>query len=255
MVASVSVREAGPDAAGQALTIRFPQVDPAGIVFYPRYFEMVYRCFPELPFMRWPIAIKTQFLKPNRLGDRLVLHHENGGNDWSVTGRMDGAVHFSMRGYSAAAPATDAHDPASPAFATAAADVGDWMSDRHGYMSLSRYFECLNIAIEEWFERTLELPFHELHVGRKVGIPTVQFDTNLRSLPACGDPFSIHIRPVRLGGRAMTFRSWLVSGDECLVENEQVVVFVRMLPGGYESIAIPDDLRSKFENQLTEGVR
>ena len=53
----------------------------------------------------------------------------------------------------------------------------------------------------------------------------------------------------------MTFRSWLVSGDECLVENEQVVVFVRMLPGGYESIGIPDDLRSEFQNQLAEGLR
>jgi len=53
----------------------------------------------------------------------------------------------------------------------------------------------------------------------------------------------------------MTFRSWLVSDGECLVENEQVVVFVRMLPGGYESIEIPDYARSAFEKQLTEDRR
>jgi 4-hydroxybenzoyl-CoA thioesterase len=255
VVASVSVSKQGRTAAEAAVTIRFPQVDPAGIVFYPRYFEMVYRCFPDMPMTGGPVAIKTQFLRPNRLGDELLLRYDASGDDWSVTGLMNGREQFSMRALAVSPPSARAHDPASPAFATRSDTVGDWMSDRYGRMALSRYFEVLNIAIEEWFESTLGLPFHQLHVGRKIGIPTVQFDTNLRSLPAHGDPFSIWIRPVRLGSRAMTFRSWLVSDGECLVENEQVVVFVRMLPGGYESIEIPDYARSAFEKQLTEDRR
>ena len=54
----------------------------------------------------------------------------------------------------------------------------------------------------------------------------------------------------------MTLTSWLVRGDECLVENEQVVVFVRMLENGYESIPIPDDVRAAFGLQLeNDAVR
>jgi acyl-CoA thioesterase FadM len=44
----------------------------------------------------------------------------------------------------------------------------------------------------------------------------------------------------------MTFRSYLLAGDECLVVSEQVVVFVRMLASGYETIAMPDDIRARF---------
>jgi 4-hydroxybenzoyl-CoA thioesterase len=254
VVASLSVGEAGRAAAERAFTIRFPQVDPAGIVFYPRYFEMVYRCFPALPFGQAPLGIKTQFLKPNRLGDRLSLHFE-AGRLWSVTGRFGDAEHFSMRAVDVAPPSPHAHRASTSAFTTTPQPVGDWMADTHGCMSLSRYFECLNVAIEEWFEFTLSIPFHLLHVGRRVGIPTVQFDTNLASLPALGERFAIRLEPQRIGSRAMTFRSWLIRDDECLVENRQVVVFVRMLDDGYESIDIPDDVRRAFCEQLTEDNR
>jgi 4-hydroxybenzoyl-CoA thioesterase len=248
----MSVGESDRTAVEREFTIRFPQVDPAGIVFYPRYFEMVYRSFPNLPFATSPLAIRTRFLRPNRLGDQLNLRLEVGDN-WTVTGRMDGAEHFSMRALALSPPTPRAHAVAADAFSTLPAVVSDWMADRSGRMSLSRYFECLNIAIEEWFEATLSLPFHALHVGRNIGIPTVQFDTNVRCLPSFGDAFSIRLRPVKLGARAMTFRSWLVCGDECHVENEQVVVFVRMLPDGYESITIPDDVSDRFRQQLQEG--
>ena len=129
------------------------------------------------------------------------------------------------------------------------------MTDIHGRMSLSRYFECVNVAIEEWFELTLSMPFHSLHVGRGVGIPTVQFDTNLGSLPALGECYSVRLAPLTIGNRAMTFTSWLIRDDECLVENRQVVVFVRMLDDGYESIDIPADVRRAFGEQLAEGHR
>ena len=108
------------------------------------------------------------------------------------------------------------------------------------------------MAIEEWFEKTLGMPFHELHVGRRVGIPTVQFVTRIGSLPATGESYSICIRPTKLGGRAMSFTSWLLSGDTCLVENEQVVVFVRMKRDGYESMEIPGLVREAFAAQVQE---
>jgi 4-hydroxybenzoyl-CoA thioesterase len=230
------------------VVIRFPQVDPAGIVFYPRYFEMVSRYFPDSGLTTPPVGIKTQFLKPNRFGDRVALEFV-AGDSWSVHGRMQGSDYFSMTPIDVGelrAPGTSAYQGATEA-------VGRWCAGDDGRLQLSRYFELLNMAIEEWFEQTLGLPFAELHVGRKVGIPTVQFETKVSSLPAIGEEYSIRIRPVKVGSRSLTFTSWLVVDDRCLVENRQVVVFVRMLDDGYESVEIPADIRTALEAQAASG--
>lgn len=231
------------------VVIRFPQVDPAGIVFYPRYFEMVQRAIPAVPINTLPCGIKTQFFRPNRFGDRIELSFECGDTaaNWSVAGRTDGERHFSMSPIDVEDTDGILAASVSAPFSTTEMDVGEWCVGRNGHMHLSRYFEFLNMAIEEWFEDALNLPFAELHVGRKIGIPTVQFDTQIVSMPRLDDRVSIHIRPDRLGRRAMTFTSWLVGNGHCHVVNEQVVVFVRMLAEGYESIDIPDYIRSGFE--------
>ena len=242
------------------VTIRFPQVDAAGIVFYPRYFEMAFSCFAQLPFAAAPFAIETRFLRPNRLGDRVLLSFDQDleTNEWSLAGRMDDDDYFTIRPLSAgmAQLSPQAHRVATAAFGTEPGRVADWTSGRDGRMLMSRYFELHNVSVEQWFEHTLDLPFHELHVGRKVGIPTVMFSTRCRELPTVGDEVNMWLRPTKIGSRAMTLTSWLVRDDECLVENEQVVVFVRMLENGYESIPIPDDVRAAFGRQLeNDAVR
>lgn len=233
-------------------TIRFPQVDPAGIVFYPRYFELVQRCFPDVPFTRIPAGVKTQFLKPNRFGDRMVLGFEQGRGEgaWSVTGRMNGSTCFTMVPLALGDAVASMQQAEAAMFSTTASTIDAWCVGKDEHLHLSRYFEFLNMAIEEWFESTLELPFAELHVGRRIGIPTVQFDTRIFSLPSLGDEVSIRIQLTNVGGRAMTFTSWFVSDGRCLVENEQVIVFVEMLDDGFESIELPDYIRSAFQQQL-----
>jgi len=233
--------------AVREVVIRFPQVDPAGIVFYPRYFEMVFRYFPDSRLANPPVGIKTRFLKPNRFGDRVELVFVSG-DDWSVRGRMNGAEYFSMTPIDTG----DAAPPGTPAYRSATDTVGRWCTGDDGRMQLSRYFELLNMAIEEWFEQTLGSPFAEIHADRKVGIPTVQFETRVTALPMSGNSYSIWIKPEKIGSRSLTFTSWLVSGDRCLVENRQVVVFVRMLADGYVSMEIPPDIRAPLEAQRVE---
>ena len=70
-----------------AQKVMFKHCDPAGMVFYPRYFEMMNDCvetfFAEAldwPFERFhdhggvpTVAISTQFTAPSRHGDELVI--------------------------------------------------------------------------------------------------------------------------------------------------------------------------------------
>ena len=248
----------GPDdeqrTAVATFTIRFPQVDAAGIVFYPRYFEMIAHSFPWLPLEAPPYALETQFLKPNRLGDRLNLELECAADtqSWTVNGIMSGETHFTMRSVSAG----DAGENVFPeaAFETEGTTIGGWSVGKDGRLLLSRSFEMVNVAIEEWFEHTLGLPFHELHVGRKTGIPTARFGTSVRKLPQQGSSVVVRIQPTRIGNRSMGFTSWIACDDEWLIRNEQVIVFVRMLDDGYELMQIPDGIRRAFARQLEGNV-
>ena len=223
-------------------TIRFPQVDPAGIVFYPRYVEMIRDCFPDIPFDGPPFEVETEFKSPNRLGDRLQLtgEYDDAQGAWTIRGRFEERECFAMH----LQPATsalneDAHRPDQTAFATPATPIKDWQAGADGRLQWSRYFEILNMAIECWFEEMLHMPFHELHVGQKVGIPTVRFRSRCGALPHVGQEASVWLRVTRIGNRSMTFVSWLVVDNACLVESEQVIVFVRMRDDGYDAIPIP----------------
>ena len=67
--------------------VLFRHCDPAGIVFFPRYFEMINDCVEHFfdAFLGWPFEallqtqgvptaeISTRFLAPSRHGDRLAL--------------------------------------------------------------------------------------------------------------------------------------------------------------------------------------
>lgn len=253
---SLSVGKRKANAQVRPVTIRFPHVDNAGIVFYPRYIELLQKHFPDLPIFTTPAAFTIEFRRPNRLGDKIeiVSDYAKGYDEWSVAGRMDSADHFTVRPLSTDAAMNPARDFAAndKSFATEDIRIGEWMSDRHGHMYLSRYFETFNVCVEKWFESTLDLPFYQLHVDRRVGIPTVRFQTNCRELPRTGDNVTVHFRPIRIGSRSMTSRSWMVRDGECLVETEQVIVFVQMQENGYETIEIPEYVRDAFAMQLME---
>lgn len=237
----------------RTVTIRFSHIDGAGIVFYPRYFEMLGELFTELPFAKAPFAMQTDFLKPNYLGDQLDIGHESNSSsgDWAFTGRMGDTKHFSIRSLAQEQGELDAsaHRPDRPAFQSDAMLIAPWTTDCTGYLQVSRFFELINVAVEQWFPGTLGMSFHELHTVRSGGIPTVVMRTRCRELPRAGDSVTIWIRPVRIGEKSLTYTSWLVRGDECLLENEQTIVFVKLNGRDFQTIPIPSGLRERLQDQ------
>jgi len=235
------------------VTIRFPHVDHAGIMFYPRYVELLHANFPQLPLFSTPLRFSMEFRRPNRLGDRIELvgARTDDSAAWSVTGKMNGKDHFVVRVASEdESPGSSNFQVNEHAYSLDEQVIGQWSVDQKAHLFLSRYFELLNIAVEEWFEETLQLPFHRLHVERGIGIPTANFSVRCARLPKLGDTINIRMLPVRLGQRSMTVRSWLMCGDECNIETDQTIVFVRMLENGYETIQIPANVREAFQSKM-----
>ncbi|GAB2188023.1 acyl-CoA thioesterase [Roseibium sp. LAB1] len=94
-------------------SILFKHCDPAGIVFYPRYFEMMNDCVEAFfdNVIGWPFKdihktgavptaeIRTRFLAPSRLGDHLVLALEvsrvgRSSCGMAITAQCDGEARF-----------------------------------------------------------------------------------------------------------------------------------------------------------------
>lgn len=237
----------------RTITIRFSHIDVAGVVFYARYFEILSELFADLPFAKAPFAMRTDFLKSNCLGDDLDIVYEDGGSshDWSFTGRMNDTTHFSTRSLPEDESVLEAtaHRPDRPAFQSDEMLLAPWTSDCTGHLQVSRFYELLNAAVEQWFPRMLGMTFRELHTERRWGTPSVVLRTRCRELPRVGEPVRIWIRPTKIGGKSLTYTCWLVRGDECLLENEQTIVFIEVGGPGFKAIPIPDGMRQRLEEQ------
>ena len=236
----------------RSLTIRFSHIDGAGIVFYPRYFEMLSELFTDVPFAKAPFAVRTEFLKPNYLGDQLDIAFENDSSsgDWAFTGSIGDTRHFSI----ASLPGRDseldatAHRPDQPAFQSDAMPMSPWTTDCTGFLQASRYFELLNAAVEQWFPRTLDTSFHGFHADGQ-GMPTVVMKTRCRELPAAGESVTVWIRPTEIGKKSLTYKTWLVRDNECLLETEQIIVFVKIDGRDFRTMPIPDKMRERLQEQ------
>ena len=237
----------------RTVTIRFSHIDDAGIVFYPRYFEILSELFADPPFAKVPFAIQTDFLKSNSLGDELNISYESNPSSgaWAVTGRMGDAKHFSITSLSPGESELDAseHCPNQPAFQSDAMPIAPWASDCTGYLQVSRYYEFLNAAVEQWFPRTLATSFKEFHLEKGYGMPTVSLRTRCRELPRAGESVTIWIRPTEIGGKSLKYTTWLVRGDECLLETEQIIVFIKVKGREFQTMPIPGEIRERLQEQ------
>ena len=96
MVLATSMKNSDNTSVIRRVTIRFPQVDAARIIFYPRIFELLACHFPDSPLAVAPYGFCLSFSRPNYLGDEIDLAFENDvhAGSWSFAGRMNDIDHF-----------------------------------------------------------------------------------------------------------------------------------------------------------------
>lgn len=235
------------------VVVRFAHIDAAGIVFYPRYLEMLAQAFPELALAKEPFTLEIGFRKPTPLGTRLALTLTDSApqQGFRVSGVAGDEEQFTMLWEPGNDLLLQDHDPARPAFRSETMPIGDWAAGPHNRLQLSRYYEFVNAAVEQWFETELTLPFSRLH-GDRAGIPTVSLRTVGAELPRRGETIRIWIRPTSIGRSSVHFESWLVGHRGCLAKTSQTIVFVRLEQDRFRSAALPQALRSQLLRHLAE---
>jgi 4-hydroxybenzoyl-CoA thioesterase len=124
--------------------------------------------------------------------------------------------------------------------------------DAAGIVFYPRYFEMLNAAIEDWFEQGLGVSFGRLHLTRRLGVPTVQLETQFKSPSVLGERLSVLLSPQRVGRSSCALTFSFVSGQIERVAGTVTIVCMDL----DKRIAVPwpDDLRTGLVAASGEGA-
>jgi 4-hydroxybenzoyl-CoA thioesterase len=117
--------------------------------------------------------------------------------------------------------------------------------DPAGIAYFPSYFHFLNGVMEEWWG-TLGHSWREMIQKRRIGLPTVQLDTQFLAPGFMGDCLTFAVEIDTLGSRSLTVRH-RVSRDETLLWRATQVVVATALDT-HQSIAWPDDIRAALRS-------
>ncbi len=230
--------------------IRFSQIDGAGIVYYPRYFEMLADSFPEIFALHNPALLETSFHHPARLGERLQLEAEHGPQpgELTVTGRSAGELCFRSRRAGLETMLQPAWKTSTENFVRQA-EIHSWMTGADGRMHLGRSYELTAVLMEEWFADCLDSPFATLQSKDGALVPTVELQTQVRELPANGDTVHLSLVVLHVGRSSLGLGMAVARDGRLLLQTRQTIVFVTHQNGQLRSVPIPAHLLPRLNRQ------
>jgi 4-hydroxybenzoyl-CoA thioesterase len=115
--------------------------------------------------------------------------------------------------------------------------------DPAGMVFYPRYVEMLNDVIEAWFDRGLGCDYQELHLQRRIAIPTVSLNCEFSRPSRLGDRLLARLDVERIGGSSVSLLHRLADrndGGDVRLTARQVIVFVDM--ASTRPIAVPPDI-------------
>ena len=80
-------------------------------------------------------------------------------------------------------------------------EIGFKHCDPAGIVFYPRYTEMLHDTVENWFNHGLKQSFHDLHMNRNMGIPTVNLQIDFRTPCKLGDVITSKLSVKHLGAQ------------------------------------------------------
>lgn len=111
--------------------------------------------------------------------------------------------------------------------------------DPAGIAYFPNYFHFLNGVVEEWWEM-LGFPWRQLFQERRIGLPTVQLDTQFLAPGFLGDRLTFSFEIAKLGSRSMTLQHQVTRDEILLWQATQIVVATSL--DTHKSIVWPEDI-------------
>lgn len=126
--------------------------------------------------------------------------------------------------------------------------------DPAGIVYFPRFFEKFHEAMEQWFGDALGLPYDELIVGRRLGLPSVHTEADFTSPCRFGERLTVELRVLRLGRSSVELGYRVrTAADEAAaprLTGRTVCVLMDLDPEREtheRALPWPDDLRARIE--------
>lgn len=154
---------------------------------------------------------------------------------------------------------TDAATPsAAPRCHTLRVRVGWGQCDPAGIVYFPRFFELFHEAMESWFDRALQLPYHDVIVARRIGLPSVHTEADFVRPTRFGEDVCVELRVLRLGRSSIELGYRIVGVDRSgaaldtdVRATGRTVCAVMDLdpdsPGFRRATPVPEDMRARIE--------
>ncbi|MGN7876956.1 acyl-CoA thioesterase [Mitsuaria sp. TWR114] len=114
--------------------------------------------------------------------------------------------------------------------------------DPAGIVFFPRYYELLNAFVEDWFNEGLGVSYAELLGPRRIGLPTVQLQTNFERISRQGDRLTQRLWIERVGRSSLSLRVRFDGADGARVSFGQVLVCTSLET--HQSQPFPEDVRA-----------
>ena len=119
--------------------------------------------------------------------------------------------------------------------------------DPAGIVFYPRYFEMMNDAVEDFFDRALGLPFDAMHAAH--GVPTVATATEFRAPSRHGDRLRVWVVPTGIGTTSMDLTLRATCGEEVRFETRTTLVYLDLVGG--RPTRWPEAVRAAIEPYLS----
>lgn len=117
--------------------------------------------------------------------------------------------------------------------------------DPAGIVFYPRYFEMLNVVVEDWFTQGLGVEYAQLLGPRRIGMPSVRLSADFKRVSRMGDTLTQRIAINKLGRTSLGLTIHFDGDDGCRVAFEQVLVCTSLET--HQAQAFPQDLRDALE--------
>lgn len=119
--------------------------------------------------------------------------------------------------------------------------------DSAGIVYYPRYFHFFHVAMEEYFERALGLPYPDLVGREREGLPTVRVETDFLAPLRYGDTLLLEVGVERVGETSVVWRyEGTESADRVPVVRARVVTVYSDLDL-LEKLEVPSTLRDRID--------
>ena len=114
--------------------------------------------------------------------------------------------------------------------------------DPAGIIFFPQVFLLFQNHVEDWITHVLGVSYADLLGPRRVGLPSVRWETDFRAISRMGDVIVIRLQVERLGEKSLTLHFAVAGHDGVRVEARQVIVCTSLET--HRSMPFPDDLRA-----------